>query len=148
MQDKLDTGTKAVYFVFVGLWSAILVSQFLFLLIIYFAKPDIFDADSSSQPIDVVYILAALAGIVLVGSFVVKKLLLSYARASKVSALIFVASILGSSLCDAVSLFGLLSAFVANYRYFFVFFLAGICGTIIHFPSRSALVAASNTQEH
>ena len=144
MQSNVDSGTKAVYFVFVGLWAAILVSQFLLLLLIYFVKSDIFDADTPSQPRDVVYILAAMSAIVFVASFVLRKILHSHASKSKAAALVFVASILGCSLCEAVSLFGLVSAFVANYPYFFVFFLAGISGTIFHFPSQSALAAANS----
>lgn len=143
MKRNMDGGTKAVYFAFVGLWVAILVSQFLFLLIIYFVKPDILDADTPSQPPDVVYIFAVLSAFLLVGSFILRKILLSYVSTSKAIALVFVASILGCSFCEAVSLFGLMSAFVANYSYFFAFFIAGIGGTIFHFPSRSALSAAS-----
>ena len=143
MHSNIDVGTKAVYYVFVCLWAAILVSQFLFLLIIYFVKPDIFDAEAPSQPFDIVYVLATLSAILLVGSFVIRKVLLSYATSSKSVAPVFVASILGCSLCDAVSLFGLMSAFVADYPFFFVFFIAGIGGAIFHIPSRSALSAAT-----
>lgn len=141
MQTSTDSGTKAAYVTILVICGAILVSQLLFFLIIYFVKPDIF-AQQTSQPLDVVYILALVAVILLVASFVVRRFLLTHAARSKAVALVFVASILGCSLCEAVSLFGLLSAFVAEFQYFYLFFLAGIGGTILHFPSRSALRAA------
>lgn len=144
MQSNIGSRTETIYFAFVGLWAAILVSQFLLLLVIYFAKSEIFDAEAPSQPRDVVYILASLSAILFIASFVLGKILHSHAAKSKAVALVFVASVLGCSLCEAVSLFGRISAFVANFPYFFVFFLVGIGGTIFHFPSRSALAAASS----
>jgi hypothetical protein len=46
-------------------------------------------------------------------------------------------------LCEAISLLGVALAFAFSYQYFFLWFALGILGTILHFPKRDNLVAAS-----
>ncbi|MBK7392409.1 MAG: hypothetical protein IPI64_03785 [Chloracidobacterium sp.] len=144
-----DTGTRVGYIVAISICTAILVSQFLFLLMIYFVKPELMglapsqsQSESERTP-EIVLVLAVVSIVVLVASFVIKKVLIGQAVKTRVTALIFVASIFGCSLCESVTLFGLLTAFVANYPYFYAFFAAGIIGTILHFPSQSSIDAAS-----
>lgn len=148
MQNN-DSGTKVGYIVAISICTAILVSQFLFLLIIYFVKPELMgltqsESESERTP-EIVLVLGVVSIVVLVASFVIKKVLVGQAVKTRATALIFVASIFGCSLCESVTLFGLLSAFVANYAYFYVFFAAGIIGTILHFPSQSSIDAATKT---
>jgi hypothetical protein len=51
--------------------------------------------------------------------------------------------IVGCALCESVSLFGIMLAFVADYQYFFLWFILGIGSMIFHFPRRDNLIAAS-----
>jgi hypothetical protein len=45
-------------------------------------------------------------------------------------------------MCEAATLFGLVTAFVEDYLYFFIFFALGIVGILLHFPKRDDLMAA------
>lgn len=146
MQNN-DTGTRVGYIVANSICAATLVSQFLFLVLIYIVKPELMglapsDSETGRTP-EIVFVLAVVSIVILVASFVIKRLLVRQAIKARATALIFVASIFGCSLCESVTLFGLLTAFVANYPYFYVFFAAGIIGTILHFPSQSSIDAAS-----
>lgn len=128
-------------------WLAIFVSQVLFVVIVYFVKPDIFAPGTSrsnvNQTPEIVLGLAALAIVLLISSFAVKYFLMREAVKSQSIAMVFVSTIVGCSLCEAVSLFGVLAAFVADYPYFFAFSIGGIVGTFLHCPRRSDVYAAS-----
>ena len=128
------------------LWFALFVSQFLFLLIIYFVKPELFRFDFSqpplgkNAPIIIIFALASIFNIAI--SFFLKKKYLGQAIADKNLHFVQTAMIVGCAMCESVSLFGLMLAFVADYQYFFLWFLLGIGATIFHFPRRDHLFAA------
>ena len=46
-------------------------------------------------------------------------------------------------LIESITMFGLLLAFVVDYQWFFLWFLLGIGATILHYPSRKNIDAAS-----
>jgi len=129
------------------IWFALTISQCLFVLLIFFVKPQLFHLDVSkpllgTQPI-LVIALGAASLAALVASPVMEKKLLDQSVAQQNVGLVVQALITGCALCEAISLFGLFLAFAADYSYFFLFFGLGILGTILHFPSRKNLLAAS-----
>ena len=130
------------------LWFALFVSQFLFLVGLYFVKPELFKFDFS-QPLlpgkfaIIVGIFALVAITNLAVSFFIKKKYLDQAVAEQNLYFVQTALITGCALCESVSLFGLMLAFVANYQYFFLWFILGIAAMIFHFPKRDNLIAAN-----
>ncbi len=129
------------------LWFALFVSQFLLLLVIFFAKPELFRFDFSqpflgkNAPIIIIFAAASVLNIAI--SFFLKKKYLGQAIAEKNVHFVQTAMIVGCAMCESVSLFGLMLAFVADYQYFFLWFIIGIGATIFHFPRRDNLIAAS-----
>ena len=128
------------------LWFALFVSQFLFLLLLFFAKPELFRFDFSqpflgkNAPVILIFALASVLNIAI--SFFLKKKYLGQAIAAKNVHFVQTAMIVGCAMCESVSLFGLMLAFVADYQYFFLWFILGIGATIFHFPRRDNLIAA------
>ena len=142
-----DQKINAQYQTLLVIWVSLTISQFLFVLLTFFVKPQLFRLDASkpllgSQPIMVVA-LAAASLAALAASFVMEKKLLDQSVAEQNVGLVVQALITGCALCEAISLFGLFLAFAADYSYFFLFFGLGILGTLLHFPSRKNLLAAS-----
>jgi hypothetical protein len=129
------------------LWFALFVSQFLFLLVLFFAKPELFRFDFSqpflgkNAPIIIIFAVASVLNIAI--SFFLKKKYLGQAIAEKNVHFVQTAVIVGCAMCESVSLFGLMLAFVADYQYFFLWFILGIGATIFHFPRRDNLMDAS-----
>lgn len=145
--ENQKTNVEQMYRGLLMIWFALVFSQLLFLLIVYFVKPNLFKFEFN-QPflgantiIVLIFILAAFANIAV--SFFLKKKYTSQAISEKNAGLIQTAMITGCALCEAVSIFGLMLAFVADYQYFFIWSILGIAATLFHFPRRDDLIAAT-----
>jgi hypothetical protein len=128
------------------LWFALFAAQFLFLLVIFFVKPELFRFDFSqpllgkNAPIIIIFAVASIFNIAI--SFFLKKKYLGQAIAEKNVHFVQTAMIVGCAMCESVSLFGMMLAFVADYQYFFLWFVLGIGAMIFHFPRRGNLIDA------
>ncbi len=134
------------------IWFALFVSQFLFLLVVFFVKPELFRFDFSQPllgkyaPVIIIFALAAFFNIAI--SFFLKKKYLNQAVAEQNVHFVQTAMIVGCAMCELVSLFGLMLALVADYPYFFLWFILGIGSTIFHFPRRDNVIAANHQNFH
>lgn len=138
------------------LWAAMLFSQLMFLVLVFFTRRELFNfvtgesagsfgADSLStvNPILIVLALIGLATFAL--SFILKTRLLKLAIDNKQIGLVQTAQILAYALCEATTLFGLIVAFAFNSPLSFVWFAVGILGLILHFPRQRNFDQASFT---
>jgi F0F1-type ATP synthase membrane subunit c/vacuolar-type H+-ATPase subunit K len=129
------------------IWFSLLVSQFLFLLIVYFVKPNLFKFEfdqpflGANTIIVLIFLLVAFTNIAI--SFFLRKKYTAQAIAEQNVSYVQTAMITGCALCEAVSIFGLMLAFVADYQYFFLWSILGITATLFHFPRRDDLIAAT-----
>lgn len=146
MENK-NTTVEAQYKTMVLLWAALLMSQFLFVLLIFLTRPKLFTFDFS-QPVmgpssAMVLGFAAAAVTAVIFSFAFRKKLNERAVATQDPGQVQTGLIIALALCEASSLFGLALAFGFEYQYFFVWIILGVIGMILHFPNRDALHAAS-----
>ena len=146
--ENQKTNIEQMYRTLVVLWFALFVSQFLFLVVLYFVKPELYEFDFSKPILPgkfaIIVLVFLLVGITnLAISFFLRKKYLDQAVAEQNIHFVQTALITGSALCESVSLFGLMLAFVADYQYFFLWFILGIGAMIFHFPRRDNLIAAS-----
>jgi len=141
------SNVEGQYRVLTVVWIALLFSQLLLLVVIFFARPDVFRFDFSKSLLGgnavIIGMFALLAISNLVLSFVLSRKYLNQAIAEQKTALVQTAMIIGCALCEAISLFGVVLAFAFSYQYFFLWFALGILGTILHFPKRDNLIAAN-----
>jgi len=145
--DADNQKINAQYQTLLVLWFALTVSQCLFVVLVFFTRPQLFRLDTSkpllgSQPI-LVIALGAASLAALAASFVMEKRLLDQSVTQQNVGLVQQALIMSCALCEAISMFGLFLAFTADYSYFFLFSGLGILGAILHFPTRKNLLAAS-----
>jgi F0F1-type ATP synthase membrane subunit c/vacuolar-type H+-ATPase subunit K len=146
MQNQ-KLNVEAQYRVLTVVWIALLFSQLLLLVVLFFARPEVFRFDLSKSllggnPVVIVmFALLAISNLVL--SFVLSRKYLNQAIAGQKPALVQTAMIIGCALCEAISLFGVALAFAFSYQYFFLWFALGILGTILHFPKRDNLIVAA-----
>jgi hypothetical protein len=146
-QNPPKMSVEPAYRTLTIVWFALLVSQAMLLLVIYFAKPEVFRFDFSKPLLGensvIILIFAMLAISNLVISFVLSRKNLNQAVAAQSIGLVQTAMIIGCALCESISLFGVVLAFAYSYQYFFLWFALGILGTILHFPRRDNLIAAT-----
>lgn len=129
------------------IWFALLASQFMFLVVVFFSKPEVYKFDfnkpllGENAMIVVLFAVLAIANFVL--SFVMKKRAFEQAIAEQKIAYVQTGLILACAFCEAISLLGLVLAFAFSYQYFVAWFALGILGIILHFPRRDAVIAAN-----
>ena len=129
------------------IWFSLVVSQFLFVLVVYLVKPNLFKFEfdqpflGTNTIIVLIFILAAFSNIAI--SFFLRKKYAAQAIAEQNVSYVQTAMITSCALCEAVSIFGLMLAFVADYQYFFLWSILGIVATLFHFPRRDDLIAAT-----
>lgn len=147
MQNQ-KANIEQIYRSLVLIWFALFVSQFIFLVVLYFVKPELFQFDFSKPLLPgkfaiIVGVFALVAITNLAVSFLIRKKYLDQAVAEQNVYFVQTALIAGCALCESVALFGLMLAFVANYQYFFLWFILGIVAMIFHFPKRDNLIDAN-----
>jgi hypothetical protein len=136
------------YKTLVIIWFALLVSQIIFLVVIFFAKPEVYKFDftkpffAGETPVLIItFAVLAIANFAL--SFIMKRRSFQQAVEKQQIAYVQTGLILAYGFCEAVSLLGILLAVAFSYQYFFVWLALGILGIILHFPRRSDVIAAS-----
>lgn len=136
----------AQYQTLIVLWAAILMSQVMLLVLLFFIKKELFEFQFS-QPIEgqsgAMILGFAVAAITCVGfSFAFKRRFLERAVEQREPRLFQTGLIIAVALCEASSLIGMCLAFAFDYQYFFAWFILGIAATLLHFPRQTDLLAA------
>lgn len=141
------SNVEAQYKTMVIIWAALLMSQVMFVLMLFLTKPNLFKFDFSKPIAGVSGAMVlgfAVAALTAVGfSFAFRKRLNERAVAAQDTGQVQSALIIALALCEASSLFGLALAFAFDYQYFFLWIGLGVLGMILHFPKRDELHAAS-----
>jgi hypothetical protein len=144
---------EAQYKTLLMLWAALLMSQLIFLLVVFLTRPNLFQFDfsrpilgeggstGSTAALIIGCAVAAVTSVLL--SFAFRRRLNERAVAAQDTAQVQSGLIIALALCEASSLFGLALAFAFEYQYFFLWLALGIIGMILHFPRRDELHAAS-----
>lgn len=149
-QPQSSGGVAAIHQTLIILWVALVVSQLLFLMVVYFAKPEVFTlsrgpADTDSLP---VIILLAAAALMAVGiSFVIRSRTSKMSEAEQKPEILQSGLITALALCEASSLLGVFAAFAFNYSYFYFWIFVGVVAAILHFPRFSEVLAATYRSE-
>jgi F0F1-type ATP synthase membrane subunit c/vacuolar-type H+-ATPase subunit K len=129
------------------IWFALLASQFLFLVVIFFAKPEVYRFDfarplfGENAVMIVAFAALALANFAL--SFIMKKRAYQQAVEKQEISYVQTGLVLACAFCESITLLGLVLAFAFAYQYFFLWFALGILGILLHFPRREDVIAAS-----
>lgn len=147
MQNE-DPKTAGQHQTMIVLWAALLVSQFLFLLMVFLIKPELFSFNFTQRLLsgdDAVFIavFAVLAISAIAASFFLRKQNVNKAIAEQKVEHVQTGLIIACALCEVSSLLGLMLAFAFDYQYFFLFIALGIIGMLLHFPKQSDIIAAS-----
>ena len=129
------------------IWFAMLMSQFMFLVVIFFAKPEVYRFDSAKLFGGEGFILLpvlGILGIILFGmSFVFRRNYTNQGINTQNIGILQTGMILGCAFSEAITLFGVVIAFVTGSPLFLLWFALGILGIVLSFPKRDNLIAAT-----
>jgi hypothetical protein len=130
----------------VVLWFALLSSQILFLVMVYFVKPELYTFDPSrslltDEPL-ITLAFGAIALVFLILSFVLSQQHMRRAERDKDAGCVQTGLVLGCALSEVPSILGLILAFVFDHPYFYLWIIVGAVGILLHFPRKSNLDAA------
>ena len=128
------------------IWLVLLISQFMFLGVVYAVRPDLFTAQPDqpllgNEPI-IVGAFAMLAVTNLVLSFVMRSRSVEHAITTQNPNHVGTGLIIGCAFCESISILGLVLALAFSYQYFYLWFAVGILGILLHFPRRKNFVDA------
>lgn len=136
------------YKTLVIIWFALLASQIMLFVVVFFAKPEVFNFDSSKPfffgETPVLLAVFALLAFVNFGlSFFMKKRSFQQAVETQKISYIQTGLIVAYAFCESISLIGVVLAIAFAYQYFFLWIVFGIIGIILHFPRQDDVVSAS-----
>jgi hypothetical protein len=127
-QNPQNISAEQIYRTSVVIWLALLFSQLLFFVLIYFTKPELFRFDFSKPLVggeNSIFIIAlafvALTSVAM--SFVLKAKFYNQAVNEQKPALIQSGLVVACALCEASALFGVVLAFAFDYQYFFLWII-------------------------
>ncbi len=146
MQNQ-NTSAEQTYRILMIIWFALFMTQFMFFVVIYAGKPELFAFDATKSvlgenpPVTLVFALLAVSNLIL--SIFLGKKFVDRAIEEQKTSLIQTGMIIGCALSESISLLGIFLAFVFSYQYFFLWIAVGIVGMIFHFPRRDKIHAAS-----
>ncbi len=146
MADQKASPESSYQTIFI-VWAALLFSQFIFAVLVYFVKPELRQLDLSApllgdQPA-IVVVFASVGVLSLILGQILKGRVLERSVAEQNVGLVQTATIVASALAEVSSLLGVMLAFAFGYRYFLAFIVVGIVGVLMAFPRRSQVHAAS-----
>jgi hypothetical protein len=122
------------------LWSAFLLSQSAFFMVLYVAKPNLFKFDFSKpfggENLIVVVIFGFMAIINLFIGLFLRIQAVQRAIDEQNPKVLQSGLILGMAFCESLSILGLVLAFAFDYQYFFLWFILAIIGMMLHYPRR------------
>ena len=134
------------YKTLVVLWFALLFSQILFLVLVYFVKPELFTFDPSRPLLTdaplITLVFGAIALVFLILSFVLSQQHMRRAIRDKDAGCVQTALLLGCALSEIPSILGLVLAFAFDHPYFYLWIILGAVGILLHFPRKGNLDAA------
>ena len=144
---KQDRPMQVEYKTLVIIWFALLTSQVIFLLLVYFLKPELFVMDAATslladQPV-ITLVFAALALVFVILSFVLSRQHMRRAIEDQDAGCVQTGLVLGCALSEVPSLLGLVLAFAFDHPYFYLWIALGAFGILLHFPRKDNLDAAT-----
>ncbi|MGE3467140.1 MAG: hypothetical protein AB7J13_09415 [Pyrinomonadaceae bacterium] len=149
MQNETSKAEQS-YSTLFTVWSALFASQFTFIVILFFIRPELFKFDLTKPLLNenaVIVVALGVASLINIAvSIALRKNFVERAIAESKVELVQTGMIVGCALAEVVSLIGLFLALAFDYQYFFIFSILGTLGMLLHFPKRSTVHAASFRQ--
>jgi NADH:ubiquinone oxidoreductase subunit 2 (subunit N) len=139
MRVDLDTRYRTL----LTLWFALLLSIGSFFVFTLFAVNETGSEPGRAPNTVLVVALTAVGTFLVVVSFAVKRKLLERSVEKQDLGLVQTALVVACAMCEASVIIGVLERLMLGTREYYLLFLVGAIGMLLHFPRRDHLLAAS-----
>ena len=139
--NPVQTSVEKRYRSMLILWAAFIMAVGFYFLISLFVGPV---GESGEGDSVLVWALVAVALMMIVVSFALKKRFLTQSVERQNLALAQTGLIAALALCEAAALFGLLAHLLTGTRYSYLFFVIAVFGMVVHRPRRDDLWRAAS----
>ena len=148
---------RVQYTTLVVIWFALLMSQVLFFVLIWFVKPEVisarnFSADSIGQVLGSQPLITIVSGSSALVFFVLSQVIArQHARRAiqdRDAGCLQTGLVIGCALAEISSILGVILALLFDYPYFYLWIALGAFGIILNFPRKGSLDAALDEMSH
>ena len=133
-QESLDVRYRTL----LTLWFALTVSIGMFFLLTVLAPVEDLTENKALS-----YALAAIGAVLVIASYFVKQKLLARSVNEQNIGLVQTGMATASALCEAAAMLGVVDHFITGNRYYYVPMIIAVIGSLLNFPRRAHLEAAS-----
>lgn len=140
-QNMPATRVEARHRTMLILWIAILVTIGILFLVANLAKPGS-EGDYGNNPM-LFWIFGGTGFFTFMLSFLLKKILLAQAVAKQSVAQVMTAHIIAFTMCEVAAIFGLMIRLTTGARFYYLLFIIGVLGVLLHMPRRTQILDAS-----
>ena len=137
--NQESASVNAKYRVMLILWVAFVSFIVGYFVISIVLKP----AEDNAEGRVITFALTATGVFLAIISFAIKQKFLTQAIETHSPSLLQTGLIIALALCESAALLGFVDYLATGNRYYYVLFLVGLIGTLLHFPRRDHLAAAS-----
>lgn len=135
---KQQANLEKLYRTMVILWFALFGSIVMFLFLAVLIAPE------TERPNTVMTIaFMTIGALAVIASYIVKQRFLEQAVEKQNVTLIQTGTIIAAALSEVAAMFGLMDRLITGSNFFYVFFIIAVIGSVLNFPRRDHLLAAS-----
>jgi drug/metabolite transporter (DMT)-like permease len=129
--QQIEGRVEARHRTILVVWFALLMSMIIFVVL-----PVFIPSNTSESTATLGYALLALACSVVFASVFIKQRLVQRAIEKRDEAMLQTAYILSFALCESAAILGLVDHIATGSKYYFLAFLIGLLGMVLHFPKK------------
>ena len=136
--QQIEARVEARHRILLTIWFALLTSMSVFAVL-----PVIIPSKSTEPNATLSFALIGVAFMLLVGSVLIKQRVMQSAIEKRNAATLQTAYIVSFALCESAAICGLVDHIVTGSKYYFLSFLLGLLGMLLHFPKKDHVRAAT-----
>ena len=135
---QIEARVEARHRLLLIIWFALLTSMTIFAVL-----PIVITSQSTEANTTLSFAFIAAAFMVVVSSILTKQRVVNRAVETRDAAMLQTGYVIGFALCESAAILGLVDHIVTGSKYYFLSFLVGLVGMLVHFPKKDHLRAAT-----
>jgi hypothetical protein len=136
--QQIEARVEARHRILLIIWFALLTSMTVFAVL-----PVVIPGNSTEPNTTLSFALMGAAFMLVVSSVLIKQRVVQRAIEKRDAAMVQTAYIVSFALCESAAIWGLVDHIVTGSKYYFLSFLLGLLGMLLHFPKKDHVRAAT-----
>ena len=137
--EQIEARVEARYRLLLIIWFALLTSMTVFAVL-----PVVIPSQSTEPNTSLSFAFMGAAFMLVILSVLIKQRVVQRAIEKRDAAMVQTGYILSFALCESAAIWGLVDHIVTGSKYYFLSFLIGLLGMLLHFPKKDHVRAATS----